>query len=645
MARIAKLSQHVADLIAAGEVVERPASVVKELVENAVDADAKAVTVEIQNGGICFIRVTDDGCGMDPEDAETAFLRHATSKIRSEQDLGAIGTMGFRGEALAAISSVSRIELLTRTEDSPAGTALTLEAGVVTERGEAGCPKGTTILVRDLFYNTPARMKFLKRDAVEGSAVAAAVQKQALAHPEVSIRLLRDGQELLCTRGDGDLRAAVYAVYGRAMALEMVPVQSGWEKLKLSGFVTKPTATRGNRAYQQFYVNGRPVVSKLLISALEQAYANQLMVGRFPGCVLHLTLPPEAVDVNVHPAKTEVKFLSEQDVFDCVRYGVQAALQADPGRPELHLPERPAPAAAPKPKSGFYQSMTAQDYRAFAETLKAGGRTAVSPAVAQGIVREQIQIPLPERFVQPARQPSADAACVQAPSAPTIPAQDSAPIRPEPPAQDSAPAPASAPEAEQQAVVLPGARDWRLVGEVLDTYLIVEQGEQILFIDKHAAHERILFEKFRAQDAPVMPQLLLAPAAAQFAPEDAALLLQHQSELAALGYELEDFGEGTLLIRQAPSEIDAADAAETLEALCADLRDGRRLSHEALRDQLLHTVACKAAIKAGWHTQRTEQEALCREVLSRDDIRCCPHGRPVCITLSRAQLERQFGRA
>ena len=640
MAVIRTLSPHVADLIAAGEVVERPASVVKELLENAVDAGAKTVTVEIQHGGVTFIRVTDDGCGMAPDDAETAFLRHATSKIRSEEDLGQIGTMGFRGEALAAISSVTRIELMTRTAGSTAGTSLRLEAGVVTERSEVGCPVGTTIVVRDLFYNTPARMKFLKRDSVEGSAVTACVQKQAVAHPEVSIRLIRDGQEAIRTAGDGDLRGAIYAVLGRATALEMVPVSSGWEKLKLTGFVTKPTATRGNRAHQMFYVNNRPVVSNLLISAFEQAYANQLMQGRFPGCVLHLSVPAEAVDVNVHPAKTEVKFLSEQDVFDCVRYGVQAALQNDTARPEMRFSQ--APTQKPAPKSNFYQSMTAADYRAFAEALKEK-TPAVKPEVAKAILTPQEKPknqPLPQW--KPAESPKV-AENIELPFLPPVDTPKAAETVPVsiPVIPKAEPAPV---EPEQQRIELPG-QDWTFIGEVLNTYLIVQEGETVLFIDKHAAHERILFEKFRAQTAPIMPQVLMSPISAHFDRQDAAMLLEHAEELAELGYELDDFGDDTILIRSIPSDIDVSDAVQTLEELCTDLSEGKAADGQALRDTMLHTVACKAAIKAGWRTGKEEQLSLCREVLTRDDIRYCPHGRPVCISLTKSQLERQFKRS
>lgn len=371
MPKIQQLDAHVADLIAAGEVVERPASAVKELVENSIDAGASSITVEIRDGGMTFIRITDDGCGMEPADARIAFLRHATSKLRTKDDLAAIGTLGFRGEALAAISSVSKIDLLTKTCESAAGTALYLEAGVIRSEEPAGCADGTTILVRDLFYNTPARMKFMKSDMAEASAVFAAVQREALAHPEISFRFLKDGAEQLHTSGDGDRRAAIYQILGRQLVNDMVPVESRWEKISVSGFVTKPAATRGNRSFQYFFVNGRFIKSRTLSAAVEEAYKNQIMAGRFPACVLEIELPVQAVDVNVHPAKTEVRFLSERSVFDAVHYGVLSALNKTPGAPEMRLPEKKAAQAAVQPpQSDFFKTMTAEAYRASAAAPK-----------------------------------------------------------------------------------------------------------------------------------------------------------------------------------------------------------------------------------------------------------------------------------
>ena len=339
MPRIQVLESHVADLIAAGEVVERPASVVKELVENAIDAGASALTVEIQHGGMTYIRITDDGCGMEPGDVETAFLRHATSKIRTEYDLEAIGTLGFRGEALAAIAAVARVEVLTRTAERDFGVSLTLEGGAVTGREEAGCPKGTTMVVRDLFYNTPARLKYMKKDAAEGAAVFAAVQREALAHPEVSMRFLRDGKQELLTPGDGQLRSAVYAVLGRDLALGFTEVKgSGEDGVTVEGFASLPACCRGSRSCQYFFVNGRFIKSRTLMAALEEAYRNQHMVGKFPGCVLHVHTRLNGVDVNVHPAKTEVKFVSEKRAFDAVYHAVRGALEGEVRRPQAVIP-------------------------------------------------------------------------------------------------------------------------------------------------------------------------------------------------------------------------------------------------------------------------------------------------------------------
>ena len=641
MPRIHRLSAHVANLIAAGEVVERPASVVKELLENAVDAGARQVTVELQGGGVSFLRVTDDGCGMDPEDAETAFLRHATSKIRTEADLAAIGTLGFRGEALAAISSVSRVDLMSRTADAPAGVSLHLEGGTVTERTEAGCPVGTTIIVRDLFFNTPARMKFLKRNSVEGGAAAAAVQKQALAHTDVSIRLILDGEERFQTAGDGDLRAAIYAVLGRQLAMELIPVESAWGGLQLKGFVSKPTATRGNRSNQLFFVNGRPVISKQLTAALEQAYENQLMKGRFPAAVLYLTVPADAVDVNVHPAKTEVRFLSERDVFDCVHYGVQGALSAsavETARPELqlHIPQvRESSPAQTDPvqtardlyprRENFFRQMDADALREYTQSLTQKNPSARPAAAASA----------------PAQYRTRE----QEASAPAVSRPPEQPTPKEQPQETPAPAAeAQTPEPEQIAMELPPVKTWRFVGEVLSSFLIAEEGDDVLFIDKHAAHERILFEKLRAREEPVMSQTLITPVTASFDPQDAALLLSEGTTLEEMGYELEDFGGGTLLIRRIPASIAIEDAEATLESLCEDLKNGKGMSADELRDELLHTVACKAAIKAGWETGREELERLCDEVLSDESLRYCPHGRPICITVSRGQLEHQFKR-
>ncbi len=633
MPKILQLSPHVANLIAAGEVVERPASVVKELLENAVDAGASQVTVEIRDGGMTFLRVTDNGCGMSEEDARTAFLRHATSKLRTAEDLASIVTMGFRGEALAAIASVSRIDLLTKTAGSLSGTSLTLEAGNLLEQTEAGCPDGTTIIVRDLFFNTPARMKFMKSDSVEGSRVAAVVQLQALAHPEVAIRFLRDGKEVLSTPGTGSMEAAVYSVYGRDSG-RMISLQSRWEDYSLTGFISKPTDARPSRALQTFFVNGRPVKSALLIKAFEEAYRNQIMVGKFPACVLHLTLPATAVDVNVHPAKTEVKFLNEKAVFDCVHYGALSALnktqdrpqvqfKAQPAAPVQKAPLPPAPAApkatAPK-QENFFRTMTAQEFKNFSAAISDAPKpsplaaAAVAAAVEQTVTKPvKAPVILPE--ITPAKQPMPDL-------------QET--VQPEP---------------EQQVLPMPEEIPWRLVGELYNSYILVEQGEEAYLIDKHAAHERILFEKLKSNQETISSQALLTPVVCRLSPDETGILLDNTALLDELGFEVEEFSDSRVLVRQIPMDLSPEDASDVLESLAADLLNGRREQKNTVRDELLHTVACKAAIKAGWHTDEKELLVLVRQVMERSDLKHCPHGRPICITLSKKQLEKQFKRS
>ncbi len=651
MPKIIQLSPHIANLIAAGEVVERPASVVKELLENAVDAGASKVTVEIRDGGMTFLRVTDNGCGMAPEDAKTAFLRHATSKLRTAEDLAAISTCGFRGEALAAIASVSRIDLLTKTPSSIEGISLHLEAGVITEESEAGCPDGTTIIVRDLFFNTPARMKFMKSDTVEGSRVTAAVQMQALAHPSVAFRMLRDGKEVLSTPGTGKLEDAAYCVYGKDCA-RMVKVESRWEQYSLTGFVTKPTDARPSRSLQTFFVNGRPVKSRILVAALEEAYRNQIMVGKFPACVLHLNLPANAVDVNVHPAKTEVKFLNEKAVFDCVHYGVLGALNKQPDRPNVQFktpmpaaPDKepvslrtsPQPGAAIPPKSpapkqeNFFRTMTSEEYKTFSAALKDAPKPRYDTAVATAAKVERTAIPpIRETVLTPKITPKAP---------PTLP-----PL-PEMPKSKPVPAPVVEEETEQTVLPMPQEEPWRLVGELYQSYIIVEQGDNAFLIDKHAAHERILFEKLKANQESISAQGLLTPIPVRLAPEAAGELLANKELLEELGFEIDEFGENTVVLRQIPMDLSPDQAAETIEAMAADLLTGRREKNTTVRDEILHTVACKAAIKAGWKNGEAELLALVRQVMDREELKYCPHGRPICITLSKKQLEKQFKRS
>jgi len=656
MPKILQLSPHIANLIAAGEVVERPASVAKELLENSVDAGASKIIIEIKDGGMTYLRITDNGCGMCAEDARTAFLRHATSKLRTAEDLGAIGTMGFRGEALAAIASVSRIDIMTKTPGSLSGTSLTLEAGKILEESEVGCPDGTTIIVRDLFFNTPARMKFMKSDTVEGSRVTAAVQMQALAHPEVAFQMVRDGKQVLSTPGNGGLEAATYCVYGRECA-RMVKVESRWDQYSLSGFVSKPTDSRPSRSLQTFFVNNRPVKSKLLTAAFEEAYRNQIMVGKFPSCVLHLNMPANTLDVNVHPAKTEVKFLNEKAVFDCVHYGVLGALNKTPDRPQVtfkpvgdgspvpreakRLPYEnaaaPAQRAEPlgvesKSKPNFFRTMTPEEYKTFSTALQDAPQPKKETAAATvAKIERPANMPLREFVITPAVQEA-----VKKPGLPKLPEKE---------APKPIPIPEPEPEMEQETIAMPEEPDWRMVGELYNAYIIVEQGDNAFLIDKHAAHERILFEKLKANQEKISSQALLSPIPVRLSPSAAGELLANQTMLTELGFEIEEFGENTILLRQIPMDLGVDEASETIETLASDLIAGKRAKPETVRDELLHTVACKAAIKAGWRNDEAELLAVCRQVMSREDLKYCPHGRPICVTLSKKQLEKQFKRS
>ena len=667
MPKIYCLERHVANLIAAGEVVERPASVVKELTENAIDAGATAVAVEIQRGGMGYIRVTDNGCGMEPEDAETAFLRHATSKIQNAFDLEAIGTLGFRGEALAAIAAVARVELMTRTADREFGTGLTLEGGKVVEREVVGCPEGTTMIVRNLFYNTPARLKFMKRDVAEGAAVYAVVQHVALSHPEVSFRFVREGKEELLTPGDGDLRSAVYAVLGREVALGMLPCKRKDEELSVEGFISRPTCCRGNRSGQHFFVNGRYVKSRTMSAALEQAYQNQKMVGKFPGCVLRVACKLNAVDVNVHPAKTEVKFTSERKLFDAVYYAVKETLEAEQGHPQAELkPKVPPKQDQVTPNQTFFRTMTAEEYRRTGQVLHSKRQNPAPPREDpfETAMRQRRQEVRPSELVRipEAAEPIVvsaveDRALVEQPvdncvekSVETVEnplynpgVSKVEPVRtrkPEPIRLGQTPAPAPAEQPEET----PDTAAWRLAGELFDTYVIVEQGDTAYLIDKPAAHERMNFDRMRAADWKPMSQLLLTPQVLHLAPEECGVLLEQMGLLEQFGFAVESFGGDEVLVREAPNDLSADQIEPALEEIASKLLLTGTADPAAVRDEVLHTMACKAAIKGGWKNDRAELEVVARAVMS-GQVKYCPHGRPVAIELSRQQLEKQFKRS
>ena len=651
MAEIMVLPRQVAELIAAGEVVERPASVVKELCENSIDAGATSVTVELKHGGITYLRITDNGCGIPRSQVARAFLRHATSKVRTQDDLAAIGTLGFRGEALASVAAMSRTEMLTRTAEEEIGTRYVIAGGVEELCEDAGCPVGTTIVVRDLFYNTPARMKFLKKDVTEGNSAAAAVEKMALSHPGVAFTLIRDGERRLSTPGDGQLPAAVYAVCGREFASGLVPVESVRGGCGITGLISKPECCRATRAQQTFFINGRFIHSRTCAAALEEAYRNSRMVNKFPGCVLFLTVDLHSVDVNVHPAKTEVRFSDEKAIFDLVYYGCKTALQ-QMGNITQAADRQSAGRRAVNPLTiesapltGEQQHLTAQQYRALVQQEPAAPQRGGAPAwnVADSALRLETAAGKP----QLGRRPAPDDADLwhghaQRGSAlneplPEVQAPVSAAVQPAPaPAQAARPAAPARPENR-----LGGCR---LIGELLETYLLLEDDKGLLLVDKHAAHERVLFERLRRDRSDLCRQLLLSPVLVRLSREQYAAALEHLSVYADLGFGAEDFGDGSLLVREAPVILPQGDIPLLVEEVAQRLADSSADPTPQLLDDLLHSVACRAAIKAGTPSHPQEQQAILEMLEADPSLRTCPHGRPIAVSLSKHEIEKLFGR-
>ncbi|MBP3210862.1 MAG: DNA mismatch repair endonuclease MutL [Oscillospiraceae bacterium] len=634
------LSPHVADLIAAGEVVERPASVIKELLENSFDAGAKHVTCEIRDGGATYIRVTDDGCGMAPEDAGIAFVRHATSKLSDESGLEHISTMGFRGEALAAISSVSHMELITRQKNAPEGTRVLLEAGDIEDMSPFGCPEGTTMICRNLFYNTPARLKFLKSDRSEASACITAAMRCALGRPDVSVRMIRDGKEEFFSPGDGKLDSCVYALLGREEAASMLACSSASESLSLSGFVSSPAEGRGNRSRQFFFVNGRFIKSTLLQSAVEQAYRNTLLVGRYPSCVLYLTLSFSSVDVNVHPAKTEIRFGSEKQVFDFVYQAVKLALASEDrltpvGKKEASVPPVSAvtgtPLSTEQNTSSSVPSGNSLTSREIVSEANAGQTAPSTVTPIQKTSEYIIPSDMPEREISvPFNRPSEEPSTVF--HASEVAYQTSISLDDEKFVENSV-----------QNVESPAVPNHKILGEAFRTYIIVECNGELILIDKHAAHERMIFDRLKAAGRSVTSQMLLIPAIVHLSLEEMELLSRYGELLTQLGFEIEPYGEKEVIVRGVPAEMSTADVAASVEEICEKLRSSNTPDPSGVFDEILHTVACKAAIKAGWDTQRSELEKIASAVLS-GQVLYCPHGRPVSSVITRKDLDRLFKR-
>lgn len=662
MSDIRLLDSSVINLIAAGEVVDRPASAVKELVENAIDAGAKHISVEIRRGGLAMIRISDDGCGMSSENAKRAFLKHATSKIATREDLNRIETLGFRGEALAAISAVSKITLTTKERGTTSGTKLEVIDGSVVSESECGCPDGSCFTVSDLFYNTPARLKFMKSEPAEAGAVQSVVERLSLSHPQISFRFTVNGVERLLTPGRDVLKEAVFSVFGKEFAEMSLPVDKKIGNVRVYGYVGKPVYSKANRNRQVFFLNGRYVRSPILTAGLENSYHNKMLIGRVPVCVLFVELPPELVDVNVHPGKMEVKFSDENAVAYAVRSAVESALAADSGIVEMRVPaavEEKVPSPLKSSETIARMQKRSEDVPKPEPKAPASVNVSVPPKKQEEksvekprekIVAEKegwvitVKDPAPTRGVEPAPstvvfrdlQPSV------APAPKEVPPVVSAfpPVNPNPPAVRKISVPERVVEPPKETPVLfQVAPSFRIVGEAFDCYIMVEKDDDLLFLDKHALHERMNFERLKKSE--IAAQSLLRPIVLNFGSEENRVLAENADFLARFGFLLEIFGDD-LLIREIPALIDPEQAEPLLQRFADTLVVGR---DDSVMDSLYYDLACKASIRSGSKTTAPELRSLVEEYFARkDELQYCPHGRPIVFSLTKKSIEKQFKR-
>lgn len=702
MGRINVLDKHTAELIAAGEVVERPSSVVKELLENSIDAGATQITVEIMHGGIDYLRITDNGCGIFKEDVRNAFKRNATSKISVDSDLEKIGTLGFRGEALASISSVSKVQLITKAKEENIGSAYEIDGGEEISFDDAGCPDGTTFIMRNLFYNVPARYKFLKKDVAEGNAVASVIDKIALSHPEIAITFIRDNKRVLKTAGDGKLMSSIYAVYGRDFASTLIPVDYELNGMKLTGYISRPTNGRANRNMQNTFINGRFVKSRTISVALEEACKGSIMIGKFPSCVLNLQISPEAVDVNVHPSKIEVRFINERPVFDTVYHGVKSALLRGDSRKEAVLnhnntvnikplnpfnlankvinkePPESVQKASEKPRERSIfdeldlpiktvkynkvnkvsdSSSVQKKYMEFLENNKklSENNQTTNNTVCNNIdnnvinnvsteskietkmdeVKEDTSLNQEVQKVNPFEELELEKITTEEKKS------DVDVVLPTERQTNS-----SSENIEIKTLIDEDKQSFRFIGEAMNTYIIVEtDNNKLVLIDKHAAHERIIFEKLKREKGTGTVQLLLIPITVTLEKNEYTVAIEHLDMFRNVGFDVEDFGNGTLIVRSAPSYLRNDDVEDTIIEICGYIAENRKNVMSEHMEWIYHNISCRSAIKAGDSSTAKELIDIAKTVFSDDSIRYCPHGRPVCIELSKYEIEKQFGRA
>lgn len=680
MSKINVLPKSVAELIAAGEVVERPSSVVKELIENSIDAGATNIGVEIKNGGTKYIRITDNGCGISREDVRTAFISHATSKISSADDLNSIFTLGFRGEALPSIAAVSRVSLLTKTEEEQIGTSFQTDGGEEQLLEDAGCPSGTTVIVRDLFYNTPARMKFLKRDMTEGGYVADVITKVALSHPAIKFSLIKDGKQVLATPGNGDLLATVFSLFGKDIAESLIECSYEHEGISVKGFISRPLNNRPNRNMQFFFVNGRFVRIPAAVPALDEAYKNKIMVGKFPMCFLFADISPEKIDVNVHPAKTEIRFSDERKIFEVFYYAARSALsKGDTLRPDVKLKSEKDIFRKPHPEVqqleiknavssetvnknelSKIEEKTVQQTNSLAQTPSFEKKPSVS-AVMSGlaslpptetkkahtvlrdtssifaninIVHDDDKSEEIEKHKAEERPFSQISKEIETDNNKNIPAEKLSFVE-EFSVQN---------EKENEIKKSSDDINFRIVGEIFKTYILAECGTKLLIIDKHAAHERIIFNELKKSSGAVNSQLLLAPVRVTLSGREHSVVTDNLDIFEKAGYLIEDFGGSSVIVRECPVELSKEDISALVAEMAGELLKGNMKPVPEKLDWLYHSTACRAAVKAGDKTDILEMNSFVKKILTDDDIKYCPHGRPVMYELSKHEIEKQFGR-
>ncbi|MBE7026199.1 MAG: DNA mismatch repair endonuclease MutL [Ruminococcaceae bacterium] len=674
MGKINILDASVANMIAAGEVVERPASVIKELVENSIDAGATTISVEIKNGGISYMRVTDNGHGMESDDVGLAFVRHATSKILEAKDLEAINTLGFRGEALCSIAAVSKVVLTTKTKDAKNATRVYIEGGEMDDVDEVGAPNGTTIEVKKLFYNTPARMKFLKKDTTEAGYITDIMQRFILAHPEISFRYINSGKQIFISLGDGELVNAIYTIYGKDYAKSLISVNYGDNTMKISGYIGKSTIARPNRTYQSFFVNNRYIKNRTAIVALEEAYKNQLMGGKFPFAVLNLEINPAFVDVNVHPNKTEVKFSDEKKVFDTVYWGVKNALYEKPVIPEVSIKQK---------RDAYKNKDFSGEAKAFVQTLlnveKFAPEKQTAPLEKQ--IKPEVQ---PDKSANEKKQTTSYIKPASTFNIFDIEEENEIEIKPEKTQvklafneqndevytvskdylkeENTETADVSAIAKQKEVIVKETVdkqpqvpeiqtkgdfdKDYKIVGTVFDTYIILERQNELLLIDQHAAHERLKFERLKRdmEKSGVKIQSLIAPVVVDLAATEFAYVCENMQNFSKLGFEIEEFGENTIIINGAPADTNYDDIKDLFIELLGQMMADKKQIITGRDERALYTIACKAAIKANQTLNEREIDALVKDVLALEGINTCPHGRPITISLTRYEIEKQFKR-